>query len=47
MKKRNLFTVCLALAMMLALCSMAPAQTAPGSTGSFIKCTYTPPDTAG
>lgn len=48
MKKRNLCRIFYYPALLvLMLCSMAQAQTNPGSTGSFTKCTYTPPASSG
>jgi hypothetical protein len=47
MKKRSMLVLSLVVAMTLSFCTMALAQTAPGSTGSYTKCTYTPPSNSG
>ncbi len=47
MKKRSILVLSLVVAMTLSFCAMALAQTAPGSTGSYTKCTYTPPSNSG
>jgi len=48
MKRNNLYRVIYILTfMIIALCCNAPAQTNPGSTGPYSKCTYNPPASPG